>query len=113
MKTNNKHGFTLVEALVAVVITFILAIGILGMLNMFIIQLPNRALLTCLIEAASSGVSACRVGLVLDSVSCGSYNVSISIQGNCQPPTGECSNITVTAVAEGRSFSLRDTVCNF
>ena len=108
-----EAGFTLVEALVAVVLTFILATGILGMLYTFLNQIPHRMLITCLVEGAASGVSACRMGVALNSLSCGSYSISVSIQGSCSPPIGTCSTVTVTASAQDKSFSLRDTVCNF
>ena len=106
-------AFSLIEALIALVIVSVVVLSIVGLIEIFIKQLPDRVLLTCLVESASSAVKACENGIVLNSVQCASYNVSITINGNCNPPQNTCSNIVVTASADDKSFTLNGVACNF
>ncbi len=106
-----KSGFSLIEALVAVLISMIVVIGIATMLGFFPIYVRDRTELSCLVEAANSGINACRAGIVINSIECGSMNVNITIEGSCTPPKGECNEIRATATLGERSFSLRDVVC--
>ncbi len=107
------RGFTLVEALIAVVITFLIAIAIAGMVTTFVAHIPHRLLLTCLTEAAKSGIEACEAGVVINSVSCGGYNITVNIQGDCNPPPNTCSDIVSTAIFDSLSVSFSGKVCNF
>lgn len=108
------RGFTLVEALIALIISFLIIIGIAGLLTSFGLFTKDRALYTCLLEAASSGIEACRAGVSINSINCGGYTVNIrSIAGSCNPARGQCSDVTVTASYAGHSSTLTDTVCNW
>ncbi|MEJ5339480.1 MAG: hypothetical protein WHS43_07485 [Aquificaceae bacterium] len=107
------RGFTLVEGLVAVLITFIVAVGIAGLLTFFGIYNRQNILQTCLVQAASSAIEACRGGNAVGNIQCNRFNVSISVSGSCNPRINSCSTVTATASAEGRSFSLTDIVCRF
>lgn len=107
------RGFTLVEALIALLISLFIITGIVGLLTSFGFFTRDKMLYTCLLEAASSGVEACRSGVVIYSIDCGGYTVSVSINGNCNPEKGQCEDITVTATAAGHSSVLTDTVCNW
>jgi prepilin-type N-terminal cleavage/methylation domain-containing protein len=106
-------GFTLIEALIAILITAILAVIIAGLLTSFAFKTSDRVILSCLVEGASSGISACKGGNSINSINCGGYTVQIEINGNCPPAPGTCSEITATAKVKGLSFSLTDKVCNF
>jgi len=112
-------GFTLIEALIAILITAILAVIIAGLLTSFAFKTSDRVILSCLVEGASSGISACKGGNIINSINCGGYTVQggnpvqIEINGNCPPAPGTCSEITATAEVKGLSFSLTDKVCNF
>lgn len=106
-------GFTLIETLIAILITAILAGIILGVITSFAFKTVDRITLSCLIEGASSGISACKGGNTIDYVDCGGNRVQIEIEGSCNPPSGNCSEITATANVKGLSFSLTDKVCNF
>ena len=106
-----NKGFSLVEALVAVIITFIVVLGIATMLGFFPNYVKDRTELSCLVEAASSGISACRAGIVINSVECGPYRINVTVEGSCTPAKGTCGEITATAELGGRTFTLRDVVC--
>lgn len=105
-------GFTLVEGLVAVMLTFIVSVGIAGLLTFFGLYNRDNMLHTCLLQGASSAIEACRGRFSVGNLQCGNYNVSVSISG-CTPGVNRCNLVTATATAGGRSFTLRDVVCNF
>jgi len=105
-------GFTLIEALIAILISAILTAIFAGGVTAFSSKNQDRLLMTCLIEGAQSAIHACRAGNVMNSYQCGKYNINITINGNCNPPSG-CNNVTVRAEAQGIYFELKDMVCNF
>lgn len=107
------RGFTLVEGLVAVLITFIVATGIAALLTFFGIYNRQNILQTCLVQAASSAIEACRGGSTLGNIQCNRYSIAVNVMGSCNPRINSCSPVTATASAEGRSFSLTDIVCRF
>ena len=109
----NGKGFTLIEALIAVLLAFIIAIGVASLIGFFQSHLIDRTKMSCLIEGANSGLEACRAGQVISSITCGSLTVGITIQGSCSPPSNTCNDITATASLNGNTFSLTDAVCNF
>lgn len=109
----NNRGFSLIEALVAVAITFFIATSIAGMLTMFGFHSKRGIDMTCLVNAAASGIEACRGGQTISAYSCGGLNISISINGSCTPAVNQCNQVTATASYGGRQFSLTDFVCNF
>ncbi len=106
-------GFTLIEALIAILITAILAGIISGVITSFAFKTSDRIIRSCLIEAASSGIAACKGGITIDYVECGGNKVQIEIEGECNPASGTCSEIKVTSKVKRLSFSLTDKVCNF
>ncbi len=106
-------GFTLIETLIAVLIAAILAGIITGVLTSFSFKTSDRILISCLVEGASSGISACKGGKPLESIECGGIPVEITIEGECRPISGTCSDVTVTAKAKEMNFSLTDRICNF
>lgn len=106
-------GFSLVEALVAIAIAFFIVTGIAGMLTMFAVHSKRSIDLTCLVNAAASGIEACRGGVVINNYNCNGLNISLTITGNCNPTSNQCSQITVNATYGGRTFSLKESVCNF
>lgn len=109
----NSRGFSLIEALIAVAITFFIATSIAGMLTMFGVHSKRGIDLTCLVNAAASGIEACRGGQVISTYNCGGVNINLSLVGSCTPANNQCSQVTVTASGGGRQFSLTDFVCNY
>ena len=108
-----NKGFTLIEALIAILITTLIVIGVAGLITVFGTKTADRILLSCLVEGATSGIEACKEGEVINQITCGGFTINISISGNCQPPANTCSDIISTASANGKTFSLTDKVCNF
>ncbi len=108
-----SKGFTLIEALIAILITTLIVMSMAGLITVLGTKTSDRILLSCLIEGASSGIEACKGGEVINQITCGGFTINISINGNCQPPINTCSNVTSTASAGGKTFSLTDKVCNF
>ncbi|WPM32988.1 hypothetical protein IAE16_04730 [Hydrogenobacter sp. T-2] len=106
------RGFSLVEGLVAVLITFIIAVGIAGLLTMFGVYNRSNVEITCVVQAVSSTIEACRGGVVRTAYNCGGRNINVNLSGNCNPPQNTCSNITASANVSGISYSLTDVVCN-
>lgn len=109
----NKQGFTLVEAVITVLLVFILVIGVVTLITAFGKYNADRILLTCLVEGASSGLEACRAKETITTIQCGSYTVNISLTGSCSPAKNSCNDIIARATIGNRSFSLQDKVCNF
>jgi len=108
-------GFTLIEALIAILIAAILTAIIAGGITAFSSNNQDRLLKTCLIEGAQSAFYTCRAGIDPSSYDykCGKYKINLRvINGNCNPPSG-CNNVTVRAEAQGQYFEFNDTVCNF
>ncbi|MEM4675801.1 MAG: hypothetical protein QXM12_05865 [Nitrososphaerota archaeon] len=101
-------GFTLVEGLVAVLITFIIAVGIAGLLTFFGLYNRQNIDITCTVQAVSSAIEACRGGAPRTNFACGGRNITVALNGNCNPPQGQCSQITASA----NGFQLTDMVCN-
>lgn len=120
MKKND--GFSLLEALMSVLLVAILVIGVTGMITAFSKFTRDDLLGTCLVQAASSGIEAKRANPTISSIQvrCGGYNINVTITGSppsTPPPMGSgqsaCAQVTSTATASGRSMVLRDLVCNF
>ena len=111
---NNNKGFSLIEALIATVILTIAVLGIMALQGTFATQTVDRTLQNALIDAASSALSHCQnVGTSPP----GTYTyegiaVTVSISGNCALALNTCSNVTATATARGRTFSMTTFVCN-
>ena len=108
-----NKGFTIIEALIAILITSFIAISIAALITIFGTKIADRILLSCLVEGATSGIEACRGGQIINQITCAGLTINISINGNCQPAINTCSDITVTASAKGKNFNLTDKVCNF
>ncbi len=113
IQKNKFYGFTIIEALIAILITSFIAISIAALITSFGLKTADRILLSCLVEGAASGIEACRGGQTINQITCGGLTVNISITGDCQPAPNTCSNINATASAKGKSLSLTDKVCNF
>ncbi len=118
----SNKGFSLLEALMSVLLVAILVMGVIGLTTMFTKYTRDDLISTCLLQAASSGIEAKRADPSRDSIviNCGGLSVNVTITGNPppQPPTlgsgqSACAEITATASVSGRTMVLRDLVCNF
>ncbi|MEM1973819.1 MAG: hypothetical protein QXN68_03415 [Thermoplasmata archaeon] len=117
-----SDGFSLIEAMISVMLVAILIMGVMAMITAFPSSTNNDFIRTCLLQAASSGIEAKRANHTLTSLSvhCGGITVNVTISGNppsSAPPPGSgssaCATVTATASYSGRSMTLRDLVCNF
>lgn len=107
-----SSGFTLIEALLSVIIAFFIVIGVANLLTFFQFNLIDRTKISCLVEAAASGIEACKAGEPINSVTCNGLEISINVvRGSCTPAPQTCNDIVVSATLEGETFSLQDIVC--
>lgn len=102
-------GITLVEALIAIAITAIIAIGTAGLLTYFGIYTRKNIDMSCIVWAVSSTIEACRGGERRTKYYCSGAEIEVNLQGNCKPSSGTCSDI----IASFKGFTLKDKVCNF
>lgn len=106
-----KRGFNLVEALVTMLIFIITIASGYYIFSHYVNMLRDRYLISCVVESAYSAMNLCMKGITPPTqISCGEYIVEIS--GTCNIPTGECNDVSVTASANGFSFSLNGKGCN-
>lgn len=117
-----QDGLSLIEALVALMLLTISILSVMTMITAFPRSTTDDLVLTCLLQAASSGIEAKRANHSLGSlnVPCGGRNVSVSISGTPpstapQPGSGNtaCATVTATATYGSKTMTLRDLVCNF
>jgi len=107
-----KRGFSLIEALVALLLLFIIVMAVGDSLLLSNLMLRNNAVAFCLQNAASSGLEYVRANpdevdeLV---VRCKGMDISVSVSG--VPPKGECGEVRAVATYEGQSFTLQDWFC--
>lgn len=111
----NKKGFTLIEVLVSIVILIIGVLALMTLQSRFATATADRAIRNALVDAAASALQHCESTLSSPpaSYTYGGITVSVSVSGSCSPSQDTCNNVTVTATAQGKSFSLTTKVCNF
>lgn len=102
-------GFLLIEGLVAVYLTFLVALSIGGLLTYFGLYNKKNIDLTCEIMAVTSAIEACRGGILRTSFSCAGKRIAVEFEGHCNPSPGNCQPIQ----ARVGNFKLTDIVCNF
>lgn len=110
-----NKGFTLIEALIAILIVAIIATSIAGLITIFGIKTSDRILQSCLIEASASAIEACKHGVNINQINCAGYRINITVNGNCNPNPNPntCTEVIAVSFAEGKSFKLEKTICNF
>lgn len=121
MFLGGDKGISLVESLVSVMLTFIIAVFIAGMITNFALFTRTDKTLLCLIQAASSGIDAKKANPNINSlvVNCSGLAINVTVTGSLpayRPPgTGEsvCSTIRSSASYGGKSIELADMLCNF
>jgi len=108
-KRLKRSGFSLVEVLVAIGITTIIAICTAGLLTYFGIYTRKNIDMSCIVWSVSSTLEACKGGVIRNEYDCGGKKVIVGLQGNCSPQQGTCSEV----IASYQNFVLKDKVCNF
>ncbi|MCX8070310.1 MAG: hypothetical protein N2738_07380 [Thermodesulfovibrionales bacterium] len=113
-------GFSLIEGLIAVFFTMIIAISVAGMITNFALFTSKDNILTCLVQGASSGIEFKRANPSSTSmqIQCGTRTVNVSMTGN--PPANApqigsgqsaCAEIVSTATIGSNQKTLKDWVC--
>lgn len=110
-----NKGFTLIEVLVSILILIIGVLAVMTLQSRFTTATADRAVRNALVDAAASALKHCESTHTdpPTSYTYGGITVSISKSGDCNPGLNACNNVTVTATAQGKSFSLTSKVCNF
>jgi len=107
-------AFTLVEALITILIVTFLALFIMNSVLLFPLLMRKDIVNFCIQQAAASGIEYVRanpsqVGTQIN-VRCKGIEITVEITGNV--PQGGCGQVTATATYNSQSFSLSDNVCN-
>lgn len=107
-------GFALIEGLISVMITLIMALSVAGLLLYFMMHNRSNVELTCLVNTANSAIEACRGGIVPpNQFTCGGRNITVNFTGSCTGiGNNQCQTITVVASDGVRNLRLQDVVCN-
>lgn len=115
LKIINNKGFTLVEVLVSILILIIGVLAVMTLQSRFATATADRAVRNALIDAAASAIQHCESTLSTPptSYTYSGITVNVSISGSCSPSEETCNDVTVTATAQGKIFSLTTKVCNF
>lgn len=118
-----EKGFTLIEALIAILIATLVILGITGLITNSITLTRKKILMECLISAANSAIEACRGGVNINSYQCGGPGgmlVRVSVDTDCSeitPPANfweaSCRRVTVTATYGSEHHKLTDLICKF
>lgn len=112
---DKSKGFTLIEVLVSIVILIVGVLGVMTLMGKFSTSTLDRAFRNAIVDAAASAIDHCE-NTHTDpptSYTYGGITVTISKSGSCNPAANTCNNVTVTATAQGKSFSITSKVCNF
>ncbi|NPB07215.1 MAG: hypothetical protein GXO03_06405 [Aquificae bacterium] len=107
-----RLGFSLVEALVALLVLLVAALALAEGLLFAQLALDRNALTVCLQNAASSAVELKRANPDAPnelSFSCGRFTVRVYFEQ--APASGECGPLVAVAVYRGSAFRLEDWAC--
>lgn len=115
-----KQGFTLIEALISILILALIITGITNLITFSVRSTRERTIMECLVNAANSAIEACRSGTNLRSFECGGINIQLTINKNCSSITSpsnvwsaNCEEVTVNAKYNNYQHKLTDLVCKF
>ena len=110
------RGFTLIEALISVLIVTFVVLFVLNTVTLFPILIRKDIINFCLRQAANSAVEYKRANPTdptdTMTISCKGMDIEVSISGGTPPPN-DCVDITVTATYRSYSYEIQDKICNF
>ncbi len=117
MIIKSQKGFSLIEALIAIAILAIAITGLISLQASFAKGTVDRTVINSLIDAASSALAQCQADKNTASTLSYTYEdnlvVNVSLDKSCNVTIDECSKITATSSAKGKTFRLSTYVCNF
>lgn len=116
MWTLLNRGFTLIEALISIMIVTFIVLFVMNTITLFPILVRKDVINFCLRHAANSVVEYKRANPTDTrsnfTISCKGMNIDVSVSGS-PPPPNDCTDITVRATYRSFSYELEDRICNF
>jgi len=110
-----KKGFTLIEALISLLILTFLVLFIMNSVLLFPLMVKKDLIYFCVQQAAASGIEHARANPALVNqtltLECEGMNVEVDITG--QVPEGDCGEVVATARYGDYTFEIRDVVCAY
>ena len=111
-----KRGFTILEAMISLLILSVSVLGLATLQGVFATQNSDRTLLNCLMDSASSALAQCQGGITPGNFRCGGTAVaiggSVTSPGMCTPQPNTCNSVTASASAMNKTVSVVGRVCN-
>ena len=116
MWTLLNKGFSLIEALISVMIVTFIVLFVLNSVTLFPILVKKDLINFCLRQAANSAVEYKRANPTNPTnnftFTCKGMNINVSISGGTPPPN-DCTDITVTAAYRTFTYQIEDRICSF
>ncbi len=112
----NNKGFSLIEALIAMVILTIGIVSVLSMQATFATGTVDRSVMHALIDSASSALTRCQIDNATPSSLTYTHEgitTTVTLTGSCNPAADSCNPVSATASAKGKTFTISTMVCNF
>ena len=111
-----SKGFSLVEALISVMIVTFIVMFVLNSVTLFPILVRKDVINFCLRQAANSAVEYKRANPTDPTnnftFTCKGMSIDVNVSGGTPPPN-DCTDITVTATYRTYTYQVRDRICNF
>jgi type II secretory pathway pseudopilin PulG len=117
----NNKGFTLIESLIAAVLTVIIVVGVMATISLFGLSNQKTFIQKCLIDANNYAIGLCKAYASDNTVDisninryrCGALNITNSINpNNCAITQNTCQNITFTSSYNVFKLSQIVRICN-
>ncbi|HIJ60426.1 MAG TPA: prepilin-type N-terminal cleavage/methylation domain-containing protein [Nitrospirae bacterium] len=118
MIIHNNRGFTLLEALIAMVILTIGIVSVISMQATFAKGTVDRTVLNALIDSASSLLNRCQIDTGTPSSVTYTHEgrtITVTRTGSCNPNTDTCNAVSATATDSltNKTFTISTMICNF
>lgn len=111
-----SKGFTLIEALISVMIVTFVVLFVLNTVTLFPVLLRKDLINFCLRQAANSIVEYKRANPTdaTDNftITCKGMDINVRVVGG-PPPPNDCVDITVTSTYGTYNYEIQDRICNF
>ena len=111
-----NKGFSLVEALISVMIVTFIVFSVLNSVTLFSIITRNDIINFCLRQAANSASEFKRANPTNPvnnfTFSCKDMHINVRVYGGVPPPN-RCIDVTIVAMYRSHFYRLRDKICNF
>jgi len=106
-----RKGFSLVEALVGILILLVGIVSIYYLFSKFSEMDRSRVVHACLVEAVASAIKLCKNGASPPpTFTCG--NIEVALSGSCNVPQDGCAQVSVRGEVEDYTLELVQTACN-